>query len=90
MSSMLLLNTSSSTRPQISQAQADKALAAFSEQVAALDIYFLDSACSFTISGNASVMIDLHDIPPRSIEGLTGARILSQAGTLCICVPDTF
>eukprot|EP00961_Rhodomonas_salina_P074402 999398-Rhodomonas_salina.2 len=87
LSLILLLNTLTDAQQRI-LAQADKALAAMGDTVSSMDVYFLDSACSYTISGNASVLFDIHDIPPRPIKGLTGTRILKQAGTLRICVPD--
>eukprot|EP00961_Rhodomonas_salina_P152302 2049925-Rhodomonas_salina.1 len=67
---------------QITAAQADKALASMSDNIASFNVYFLDSSCSFTIIGNSSVVYDVHDIPPRMIEGLTGSRILDKGCTL--------
>eukprot|EP00961_Rhodomonas_salina_P211422 2854713-Rhodomonas_salina.1 len=61
-----------------------------SDNIASFDVYFLDSGCSFTIIGNSSVVYDVHDIPPRTIEGLTGSRILDKGCTLRVCVPDAF
>eukprot|EP00961_Rhodomonas_salina_P008596 116920-Rhodomonas_salina.1 len=35
-------------------------------------------------------MTDIHDIEPSTIQGLTGSLVLNQAGTLCVCVPDSY
>eukprot|EP00961_Rhodomonas_salina_P000117 1182-Rhodomonas_salina.2 len=61
-----------------------------SDNITSFDVYFLDSSCSFTIIGNSSVVYDVHDIPPRTIEGLTGSRILDKGCTLRVCVPNAF
>eukprot|EP00961_Rhodomonas_salina_P092393 1243094-Rhodomonas_salina.1 len=50
-------------------------------------VYFLDSGCSFTILKPSTVVYDIHNIPPRVIEGLTGTRTLTQAATMRLCVP---
>ena len=36
------------------------------------------------------MVYDVHDIPPWTIEGLTGSRILDKGCTLRVCVPDAF
>eukprot|EP00961_Rhodomonas_salina_P191992 2590807-Rhodomonas_salina.1 len=59
-----------------------------SDTLGAKDIYFLDSGCSYTIVMNTSVVYDIHEIPPRVIEGLTCSRTFIQAGTMRLTVPD--
>eukprot|EP00961_Rhodomonas_salina_P154452 2080525-Rhodomonas_salina.1 len=72
--------------PSITAAEVDHALAAMSPSTNLLDVYFLDSACSFSIASNTTVMVNVHNIEPRVIEGLTGSRTFKQAGTM---VPNT-
>eukprot|EP00961_Rhodomonas_salina_P006333 85749-Rhodomonas_salina.1 len=58
------------------------------ESVGSDDVYFLDSGCSYTIIKNSSGLEDIRDIPPHTIEGLTGSQVISKAGTLHLLVPD--
>eukprot|EP00961_Rhodomonas_salina_P162490 2188619-Rhodomonas_salina.1 len=44
-----------SSLPQITAAQADKALSAMLDNISSFNVYFLDSCCSYTIVGNGSV-----------------------------------
>eukprot|EP00961_Rhodomonas_salina_P218568 2954026-Rhodomonas_salina.1 len=74
--------------PCITAAEVDHTLAAMSPSTNLLDVDFLDSVCSFGIASNATVMVNLHDIEPRVIEGLTGSHMLKQAGTMVLEVPD--
>eukprot|EP00961_Rhodomonas_salina_P262948 3553507-Rhodomonas_salina.1 len=75
-------------RPRLSVNQTHMALLALSSSVASRDVYFLDSGCSYTIISNASVIHYLHEIPPVTIEGLKGTRVLTQGGMLTLTVPD--
>eukprot|EP00961_Rhodomonas_salina_P114047 1534301-Rhodomonas_salina.1 len=83
-----LSNFRSRDRPRLTMNQTQLALSAISGVVSPQHVYFLDSGCSYTILSNASVFRDLHEIPPVTIEGLTGTRVLTQGGTLTLTVPD--
>eukprot|EP00961_Rhodomonas_salina_P226565 3063580-Rhodomonas_salina.1 len=90
-STVLVLPLSSSRsrdRPRVTSNQTAWALSALGDGVASRDVYFLDSGCSYTIVSNASVIRDLHEIQPVTIEGLTGTWVLKQGGTLTLTVPD--
>ena len=53
------------------------------------DVYFMDSGASFTIVCNCSSLKNIHDIPPRMIQGLTGTCTITKAGTLELVFPDS-
>eukprot|EP00961_Rhodomonas_salina_P168310 2268785-Rhodomonas_salina.2 len=75
-------------RPSLTMNQTQLALSAINGMVSSQHVYFLDSCCSYTLLSNASVFRDLHEIPPVTIEGLTGTRVLRQGGTMTLTVPD--
>eukprot|EP00961_Rhodomonas_salina_P040753 547563-Rhodomonas_salina.1 len=84
-----ICQSSAESFPAITAEAADKALAAM-DCIAPEDAYFLDSACSYSIlMGTNPNIIDIHDIQPRTIEGLTGTQTLTKAGTLFADFPDT-
>ena len=80
-----------SDKPQLKPGQIKVALNAMGKEginLSANDAYFLYSGCSFSIMSNSSVISDLHDIEPVTIESLTGKRVITKGCTLWISVPD--
>eukprot|EP00961_Rhodomonas_salina_P128036 1725786-Rhodomonas_salina.3 len=75
-------------RPLLTANQTNMALSALNGVLPSELVFFLDSGCSFTIVSNSSVIRDLHDIPPITIEGLTGTRVITQGGTMVLTIPD--
>ena len=52
------------------------------------DLYFVDSGCSYSIINSTESLSNIHDIPPVSIEGYAGARVITKSATLTLSVPD--